>query len=175
MSWTIEIVRDADMAPDAVFALYADPDTWSRWGHNASWAQADGPLEEGGIVRVRAGYGAVYRCLIRRFEPGRALELVVRPAGLMIINVYEVGPAADGCRIRHALEISGPIAGLTRPFLAGMYQRKLDAEVAAVIRLAAEPVGTASAPPPDRQVSAPERAWHGIGRILRGGREEQRD
>jgi len=56
-----------------------------------------------------------------------------------------------------------------------MYQRKLDAEVAAVIRLAAEPVGTASVPPPDRQVSAPERAWHGIGRILRGGREEQRD
>lgn len=175
MSWTIESVRDADMAPDAVFALYADPDTWSRWGHNASWAQADGPLEEGGIVRVRAGYGAVDRCLIRRFEPGRALELVVRPAGLTIINVSEVGPAAAGCRVRHALEISGPIAGLTRPFLAGMYQRKLDPEVAAVIRLAAEPVGTASAPPPDRQVSAPEQAWHGIGRILRGGREEQRD
>ena len=175
MSWTIESVRDADVAPDAVFALYADPDTWSRWGHNAFWAQTDGPLEEGGTVRVRAGYGTVYRCLIRRFEPGRALELVVRPAGLTIINVYEVGPLADGCRIRHALEVSGPIAGLTRPFLAGMYQSKLDAEVAAVIRLAAEPVGAASGPPPDGQVSAPERAWHGIGRILRGGGEEQRD
>ena len=93
----------------------------------------------------------------------------------MIINVYEVGPATDGCRIRHALEVSGPIAGLTRPFLAGVYQRKLDAEIAAVIRLAAEPVGAASGPPPDGQVSAPERAWHGIGRLLRGGREEQRD
>lgn len=175
MTWTIQSVRDANVAPAAVFALYADPDTWSRWGHNASWAESDGPLEEGGMVRVRAGYGTVYRCLIRRFEPGRALELVVRPAGLMIINVYEVGPLSGGCRVRHALEISGPIAGLTRPFLAGMYQRKLDAEVAAVIRLAAEPGGTASPQPPDRQVSVPERAWHGIGRILRGGREEQRD
>lgn len=175
MSWTIESVRDADVAPDAVFALYADPGTWTRWGHNASWAKSDGPLEEGGTVRVRAGYGTVYRCRIRRFEPGRALELVVRPAGLVIINVYEVRPVADGCRVRHAFEVSGPIAGLTRPFLADMYRRQLDAEVAAVIRLAAAPGGLASVPPLERQVSAPERAWHGIGRILRGGREEQRD
>jgi hypothetical protein len=100
--------------------------------------------------------------------------------GSLAVRVRGDGPPVvpwlvDGCRVRHTLEISGPIAGLTRPFVAGLYQRKLDAEVAAVIRLAAEPVGTASAPPPDRQVSAPERAWHGIGRILRRGREEQRD
>ena len=34
---------------------------------------------------MRAGYGTVYHCLIRRLEPGRALELVVRPAMLTII------------------------------------------------------------------------------------------
>ena len=141
MGWTIESAGDADVAPEAVFALYADPDAWSRWGHNASWAQSDDPLEEGGIVRVKAGYGAVYRCVVRRFEPGRVLELVVRPAGLTIVNVYEVAPSATGCRVRHALEVSGPIAGVARPLLAGMYQRKLEAEVRAVIRLAAEQAG----------------------------------
>ncbi len=141
MSWTIESARDADVAPEAVFALYADPDTWSRWGHNASWARSDEPIREGGIVRVKAGYGAVYRCVVRRFEPGRVLELVVHPAGLTIVNVYEVTPSTAGCRVRHALEVSGPIAGVARPFLAGTYQRKLEAEVLAVIRLAAEPAG----------------------------------
>ena len=175
MSWTIESARDGDVAPEAVFALYADPDSWSRWGHNASWAQSDGPIEEGGIVRVKAGYGTVYRCVVRRFEPARSLELVVRPAGLTIVNVYEVAPAANGCRVRHALEVSGPIAGVTRPFLAEMYQRKLDAEVLAVIRLAGDPAEAAQVQAPSRQVSAAERAWHGIGRLLRGGREEQRD
>jgi hypothetical protein len=174
MSWTIESARTADVAPAAVFAFYADPDTWSRWGHNASWAQGDGPLQEGGSVRVRAGYGTVYRCLIRRFDPDMTRELVVRPAGLTIVNVYEVTPVADGCRVRHALEVSGPIAGLTRPFLAGMYRRKLDAEVAAVIRLAADPDGAVPVEQPDRQVSAPERAWHRVGRALRGGRQDQR-
>ena len=126
-------------------------------------------------MRVRAGYGTVYRCRVRRFEPGHALELVVNPAGLTIVNIYEVDAVDGGCRVRHAFDISGPISGLTRPFLSGMYQRKLDAEVWAVLRLAADPDGTAPVQPPERQVSAPERAWHRAGRVLRGGREEQRD
>jgi hypothetical protein len=38
----IESVRDAAVAPADVFRLYADPPTWSRWGHNAKSAYADG-------------------------------------------------------------------------------------------------------------------------------------
>jgi len=172
MSWTIESVREGAVAPSAVWALYADPATWSSWGHNATWARSDGPLVEGGIVDVRAGYGTVYHCRIRRLEPGRALELVVRPALLSIINVYEVEPTAGGARVRHALEVSGPIAWLTRLPLSGMYRRKLDEEVADVLRMAASP---GEAPPvrPAPQVSRPERIWHRLGRAMRGGREEQ--
>jgi hypothetical protein len=141
MSWTIESVQVATVDPAAVFDLYADPATWSRWGHNATWAEADGPLVEGGIVRVRANYRTVYRCLVRRFEPGRSLELVVRPLGLTIVNVYEVEPAPGGARIRHALEISGPLATPTRLTVRGLYQRMLDDEVRAVAAMAADPDG----------------------------------
>ena len=173
MSWTIESVREADVDPAAVFALYADPATWSRWGHNATWARADGPFVEGGTVDVRANYRTVYHCLIRRFEPGRALELVVRPALMTIVNIYEVEPTARGARVRHAFEVSGPIASATRLIgLDRMYQRQLDEEVAAVIRIAANP----DAVPQERpvsQVSLPERVWHRLGRVLRGGRESQ--
>ena len=134
-SWMIESVHEAPVDPASVFALYAEPTTWSRWGHNATWARSDGPLVHGGVVEVRAGYGTVYRCHIRRFEPGRALELVVRPVGLTIANVYEVEPNGDGSRIRHAFEVSGPLAIATRLTLKGMYQRRLDDEVRAVASL----------------------------------------
>ena len=176
MSWTIEHIREADVEPRAVFALYADPATWSRWGHNATWARADGPLAEGGIVDVRAGYGTVYHCRIRRFEPGHALELVVRPALMTIINIYEVEAVGSGARIRHALEVSGPIASLTRLFgLDRMYQRKLDEEVADVARIAASPADPDPVEQKAPQVSLPERVWHRLGRALRGGHEEQTD
>lgn len=177
MSWTIESRSDApDVAPAAIFALYADPGTWSAWGHNATWARAKGPLAEGGTVDVRANYGTVYHCRIRRFDRDRALELVVRPAGLTIVNIYEVEPLdGGGARVRHAFEVSGPIAGMARRGLAGTYRRQLEEEVAAVIRLARDPAALAAVrdriPEP---VSRPERIWHRIGRAMRGGREAQR-
>lgn len=35
MTWIIECVQDALVAPADVFGLYADPWTWSERGHNA--------------------------------------------------------------------------------------------------------------------------------------------
>lgn len=137
MGWMIEAVHVAEVDPAAVFRLYADPSTWVSWGHNATRARSDGPLGEGGLVYVRANYGRDYPCRIRRFEPGRALELEVRPPLLFIVNTYEVEPAGSGARIRHAFEISGLASGPMK--IAGIpriYRRQLQEEVARVIALA---------------------------------------
>ena len=140
MSWKIQTVRDAAVAPADVFRLYADPATWSEWGHNAKWARADGPLVEGGIVDVKAGYGKVYPCRISRFVPDRALELEARPPFMAVLQTYEVDPTSEGSRIRHALEISGPLASVTRLVrLDRVYQGWLDKEVERLIRMAGGP------------------------------------
>jgi uncharacterized protein YndB with AHSA1/START domain len=171
MSWAIEAVYEAPVEPAAVFALYAEPATWSEWGHNATWARADGPLVEGGAVDVRAGYGKVYPCLIRRLVPDRALELVVRPPGMTIINVYEVEPApSGGSRIRHAFQIEGPMGTFARLIgLGRVYRKKLQAEVEAVARMAAGDTTVASGA---TDVTAAERALHGAERRLGKGRWE---
>ena len=168
MTWTIESVLEARVDPAAVFSLYLDPATWSRWGHNATWAHADGPLVEGGTVDVKADYGTVYHCRIRRLEPGRALELVVKPPLLTIINIYEVEPTDGGARIRHAFDIAGPIVPLVRLAVGRTYQRRLDAEVAAVARLAADPDAHVEPPKGAPPIA---RAWGRLGR--RRGRTEQ--
>src|SRR5262249_55096246 len=123
-------------------------------------------------VDVRAGYGTVYHCRIKRYEPGRALELVVRPAGLLIVNVYEVEPAPTGARVRHAFEVSGPIASVARVGLARIYQRQLEAEVDDVIRMARGDLEPGEPAGPER-VSRPEHIWHRVGKAMRGGRERQ--
>jgi len=138
MGWMIETVREAAVGAADVYRLYADPSTWSDWGHNAKWARADGPLVEGGTVDVRANYGKVYRCRIRRLVADRALVLEARPPQLTVIQTYEVEQRPDGsARVRHALELSGRLSGILR--LGGapwFYQRLLDREVEKVIELA---------------------------------------
>jgi uncharacterized protein YndB with AHSA1/START domain len=148
MAWMIESVREAPARPQDVFRLYADPGTWGEWGHNATRVQADGPLAEGSIVEVRANYGRAYPCVVRRFEPDRALELEVRPPLLSIINTYEIEPTATGSRVRHAFDVSGPLAGVTRVIgLPSFYRRLLDREVGRVIELAAPPAGSGGRDP----------------------------
>ena len=100
-----------------MFRLYATPSTWPDWGHNAKWAGADGPLVEGGAVR--------------------ALVLEARPPLLKVIQTYEVDPTPDGAHIRHAIEISGPLAGPMWLIRANhVYQGWLDKEVAKLIAMA---------------------------------------
>lgn len=137
MTWMIETVRAAAVGPADVFGLYADPSTWSAWGHNATWAQAVGPLAEGGTVDVRANYGKVYPCRVQRLVAGRELVLEVRTPLITVIQTYEVEATTDGARVRHALELSGRLAGILR--LGGApwwYQRLLNREVEKVIALA---------------------------------------
>jgi len=146
VGWMIEAVHVAEVDPAAVFRLYADPSTWVSWGHNATRARSDGPLVEGGLVYVRANYGRNYHCRIRRFESGQALELEVRPPLLFIVNTYEVEPAGSGTRIRHALEVSGAIAGaMKRMGVDRLYRRQLHVEVARVIAMA-KSVGSSPTP-----------------------------
>ena len=156
MGWMIETVREAAVGAADVYRLYTDPSTWSDWGHNATWARADGPLVEGGIVHVRANYGKVYPCRIRRLVAERALELEARPPLLTVIQTYEVDERPDGARVRHALELSGRLSGLLR--LGGapwFYQRLLDKEVERVIELAGAYSGSGVGPSTSDEAPAP--------------------
>jgi len=138
VTWRIETVREAVVATADVFRFYADPSTWPAWGHNATWARAEGPLVQGGTVDVRANYGKVYRCLIRRLEPDRALVLEVRTRLLTVTQTYEVEDRSGGVRVRHALELSGWLSGILRLLGAPwFYQRLLNKEVEELIELAA--------------------------------------
>lgn len=137
MTWLVETVRDAAVSPAEVFRLYADPTTWSEWGHGARSAQAAGPMVEGGTVAVRGRNGMPYVCMVRRLEAGRRLDLEVRTPGMVTKQAYEVEPHEGGARVRHALEISGPASWIM--MIVGVparYQRALDREVDKVMEMA---------------------------------------
>ena len=136
MPWAIESTRHTTATPAEIFRYYAEPSTWGDWGHNTRWARADGPVGEGSIVRVKAGYGAVYPVLVRRFVPGTVVECEVRPRGLLVVNRYLVEPAQGGARVRHEIEVAGRFEGFTRVLLRGLYRRLLGKETRKLVALA---------------------------------------
>lgn len=65
---------------------------------------------------------------------------------MTVINTYEVEPTAAGAHIRHALEVSGPLAGITPLVrLDRVYQGWLDKEVGKLIEMARRPSGPTDA------------------------------
>jgi hypothetical protein len=137
MGYTIEAIREVAVAPGDLFALYTDPSTWSVWGHNVRWARSEGPLHEGGTVEIRPKYPVTYRGRIRRLVPDRLLRIEVQPIGMTTINVYEIEPSNGGSRVRHAIEMSGPLSEPIRWLgVARMYRSSLHDEVRRCIELA---------------------------------------
>ena len=137
MSWTIEASHEAPLAPADVFGYYLDPSTWGKWGHNTKWARARGPVVEGATVDVKAGYGKVYPVLVRKLKRDRYIECEVRPPGMVVVNRYAVEPSELGVRIRHGIEVSGRVAGLTKALrLDKLYTQLLMKEISRLIALA---------------------------------------
>jgi hypothetical protein len=139
MSWSIESVREAPVLPEEVYRFYIEPATWGRWGHNTRWARTDGPLAEGSVVHVKAGYGAVYPVRVMRLVPDRLIVCEVRPRGLIITSSFEVSPALAGAQLRHTIEVGGRFAGLTRRLgFPSLYRRLLAKETRRLVALAGE-------------------------------------
>ncbi len=150
MSWSMEHIREAPVAPGDVFAAYTDPSTWSAWGHNTRSARLKGPFREGAVVRVEAGYRRTWPVLVRMVVPGCTVVCEVRPPGVTIVSTYDVRPTEEGARLRHVITISGRLELAYRP-LRPLYTRLLAKETR---RLAEHVTGTGARAEETRETAA---------------------
>ncbi len=108
-SFTYRHSLDADVSAEAVWALYADVTTWSRWDAEAEGVVRDGPFATGtaGTMKFRGQDPLAYR--LAKVAPGREFvdetavgELVVR----VLHRLDALGP--ERVRVTVAAEIDGP-------------------------------------------------------------------
>jgi Polyketide cyclase / dehydrase and lipid transport len=137
--WTISSSALAPVPPEAIYAFYLEPSTWGSWGHNTRWARARGPVVEGSIVDVKAGYGKVYPVLMRRMIPDRYVECEVHPPGMLVETTFSAEPADGGSRVEHTITVSGTFSGITKLIgLDRLYTRLLEKEISKLTALAVE-------------------------------------
>jgi hypothetical protein len=135
--WSISSSAVASVPPEAIYAFYVDPSTWGSWGHNTRWGRARGPVVEGSIVDVKAGYGKVYPVLMRRLVENRYVECEIRPPGMLVETTFSVEPADGGSRVEHTISVSGRFSGITKLIgLDRLYTKLLHKEIAKLIALA---------------------------------------
>lgn len=146
--WTISSSSIVPLPPKAIFAFYVDPSTWGDWGHNTRWARARGPVVEGSIVDVKAGYGKVYPVLMRRVVQNRYIACEIRPPGMLVETGFSVDSVDSGTRIEHTITVSGAFSGITKLIrLDHLYTRLLAKEIANLIALARAANATRDAEP----------------------------
>ncbi|HET9879315.1 MAG TPA: SRPBCC family protein [Candidatus Limnocylindria bacterium] len=135
--WTIGSSATVPVPPETIYAFYKDPSTWGSWGHNTRWGRARGPVVEGSVVDVRAGYGKVYPVLMRRMVENRYVECEIRPPGMLVETTFSVEPTDGGSRVEHTISVSGAFSGITKLIrLDRLYRRLLDREIAKLAALA---------------------------------------
>jgi hypothetical protein len=109
VSYTYSYAVEAEVAPEAIWALYEDVTTWPSWDAQAELITRDGPFATGttGTMKFIGQEPLGYR--LARVEPLR--EFVDEtPVGDLVVRVsHLLEPLSEGrLRITYSAEIDGP-------------------------------------------------------------------
>jgi uncharacterized protein YndB with AHSA1/START domain len=108
-----ETTLDADVAPDAVWAVWADVPARPRWHPGLAWARLDGPLAVGARLAWKPERARPVALRVAELVPGRRLVLVGThgPPVARGHYLHEAAPLpGGGCRVTHRMALSGPLA-----------------------------------------------------------------
>lgn len=99
-------------APEAVWALWRDPDRWPEWNDQLEHGEVEGELAPGAGVTVKFKRGGRMRFTVVALEPGRLLVDEARLPGCRFGHEHRVEPAGSGSEIIHRLYLKGPTSGI---------------------------------------------------------------
>ncbi|MGH2477034.1 MAG: SRPBCC family protein [Candidatus Limnocylindrales bacterium] len=133
----IESVRDAVVAPADVFRLYADPSTWSEWGHNAKGSNC---LPHGAathrVCRSRPRPGNRRLIPLTEFLPGQRLAYRTTGGPFPFSGSFETGEGGGGTRITATFEATPTGAfALVGPLFTRLVCRKFGRDLRNLKRL----------------------------------------
>ena len=108
-------------APDRVWRVWSDVNSWPEWNPHLKESRLDGPLQVGtrGMINTRSG--GKRDVIVTQFEDSKSFELesTALPTTRMAIRAT-VTPAAGGTRLTQGFEARGLLAPIVGPVMAGM-------------------------------------------------------
>jgi uncharacterized protein YndB with AHSA1/START domain len=119
----------------AVYALWADPGTWSRWDPQVASVTMSGPMRVGARGKMKGTSGPDSNIEITAMEPGVRFAYAATGPGLRMVfeRRFEVG---DATRFTHSVAISGAMSGFLAPRIGPRIQEGMPAAMGRLKTLA---------------------------------------
>jgi hypothetical protein len=106
--WEAKAQCETEAGPEAVWALWENPQRWSEWNDEIASVRADGPLESGSRITIRFKRSLPLRFTVIEWEPGRLFTDEARLPGARLGHEHLVERVGDRTRIQNRLYIDGP-------------------------------------------------------------------
>ena len=108
-AFTFQHAVETPASPEAVWRLYSDVATWSRWDHAVERVTLDGPFGEGAVGALKLHGRDPLQFRITEVEPERGfVDETAIPGGVVRFR-HRIEPLDDGrVRLSHAVEIEAP-------------------------------------------------------------------
>ena len=133
-----EYSLDADVTPEAVYALYSDVETWTTWDGGVEEITIDGAFAAGTTGTFTPVGADPLRFTIVSATPGRGFVDEFPLPGATLRGTHTLTPLADGrTRITHRMELEGPAAEELAPMLMPGVTDDIPLTVASLARHAA--------------------------------------
>lgn len=125
-------------SPAAVWCLWTTPATWPSWDGGLRSAQLDGPFQAGSKGQLQPDRGPASTFEVVEAVPEQRTVVRVRiPLGWMYLR-RGLAPAGDHHRLRHAVQLTGPMKFVIGCLVGGRYRKLLAASVIAFQQRAEE-------------------------------------
>lgn len=108
--WSTEVTGESVAAPAEVFAVLAEPRTWSQWNDGVADIRMDGPFATGATAVMVFPDGSELLFHLASVEDGRGFEDVteVPDAGVTVRVRHELEAFGTGTRITYRCTVEGP-------------------------------------------------------------------
>ena len=133
--WTYEHTLETKAPAEAIWRLWADVSTWSRWDDDIEWAQLEGSFAVGSRGRLKPkGIPAAGFALVS-VVPGVSYTVEQRLPLATLRFHHELAETAGGStRFTHRVTIAGPLG----PLFGSVFGRRMKANFGKIMRHLAE-------------------------------------
>lgn len=119
--WTREVTGESAATPAEVYAVLADPGTWSEWNDGVAAIRMSGPFTTGTAAVMVFPDGTELPFRLGWVAPGRGFEDIteIPDAGVVVRVRHELEATATGTRITYRCHVDGDDAAAAAEIGAG--------------------------------------------------------